>query len=120
MIGHLRECYPEEGCGFAAGRDVRVTEIIPITNSLHSQTRYLMDPQGQIDAHVKMEDDGLDLLAVFHSHPESAPYPSPTDLAELAYPHAYMLIVGFLGQGTKIGLFKIENGRIIESMLRVV
>ena len=48
-----------------------------------------------IAAHKSMRSTDQDLVAIAHSHPESDPIPSATDLAEAFYPQAAMLIVGF-------------------------
>lgn len=120
MVAYLQRCAPEEGCGFLAGADGVVTAVLFIENELHSPTRYRMEPQSQIDALIALDEDGAELLAIFHSHPSSRPWPSATDLTEFAYPKAYMLIVGYLDKDVESALFRINNGRIMESVLNVV
>jgi proteasome lid subunit RPN8/RPN11 len=57
-----------------------------------------MAPAEQIEAFSRMEAEGLDLLGIFHSHPappEAAAldHPSPSDIAESAYPVANIIWV---------------------------
>ena len=67
--------------------------MIPIENIEHSPVRYAMDPAAQIRAMLTFEANGLEMVAIYHSHPHSAPYPSETDLAHAFYPEAVYLIV---------------------------
>ena len=83
---------PEEACGLAAGRPGLVEQIYPVANRLHSSTRFEMDPLEQLRAFQEIEAAGLELVAIYHSHPLGPPNPSPTDLAEFAYPGVIYLI----------------------------
>jgi proteasome lid subunit RPN8/RPN11 len=96
-LNHLLACLPEEGCGLLAGRQENraayVTVVLPIANELHSPVRFRMDPLSQLQAFQWLDEQGLDLLAIFHSHPAGPAYPSATDQAEFAYPGVLTLIV---------------------------
>jgi proteasome lid subunit RPN8/RPN11 len=96
ILQHIQACSPEKGCGVAGGvlegRVARVDLIIPVVNQLHSPVRYQMDPAGQLAAFTEIEDRGLELVAIFHSHPDGPQVPSQTDLAEFYYPGVLSLI----------------------------
>ena len=109
---HLQACYPEEGCGLLAGDGKTAVRFYPVENELHSQTRYKMAPVAQIAAMLDIEDRGWNLLAIVHSHPHSAPYPSAIDVAEAAYPSAYTFILSLATNPPTHGLFQIKNGQI--------
>lgn len=83
---------PEEACGLVAGSGGRSTEVIPVENILHSPVRYRMEPRAQIDALNRLDEQGWDLLAIYHSHPSGPNYLSETDLAEAYYPESIYLI----------------------------
>ncbi len=51
-----------------------------------------MDPSEQVRALFGFVESGLELIAIYHSHPSGPPGPSLTDLREAAYPEAYQLI----------------------------
>lgn len=99
MLRHVLECYPEEACGLIGGEGAQARLVLPVVNALHSPTAFRMDPAGQIEAFWKLDGTGLDLTAIYHSHPLGPAMPSPTDLAEFAYPGAACLIWSPAGEG---------------------
>ncbi len=83
---------PEEACGMAAGRPGEAERTFPVANRLHSATRFEMDPLEQLRGLQQIEAAGLELVAIYHSHPHGPPHPSPTDVEEFAYPGVVYLI----------------------------
>jgi proteasome lid subunit RPN8/RPN11 len=87
---------PEEACGLIAGRRMGgrlVANLLFITtNQLHSATRFRVDPHEQLAAFNQMESQGLELVGIYHSHPQGPDEPSITDLAEAYFPEAVHLI----------------------------
>jgi proteasome lid subunit RPN8/RPN11 len=66
--------------------------VIPVLNGLRSRTRFHMDPQGQLSAMQRIEDEGEEIVGIYHSHPAGPRGLSESDLAEAAYPEAAYLI----------------------------
>jgi [CysO sulfur-carrier protein]-S-L-cysteine hydrolase len=94
MVAHAREDLPNECCGMVGGADGEARVVIPVTNSAASPLRFEMDPQGQYNALKAIEDDGMEMLAIYHSHTKSAAYPSQTDVNQAVnWPDAIYLIV---------------------------
>jgi [CysO sulfur-carrier protein]-S-L-cysteine hydrolase len=94
MVAHAREDLPNECCGMVGGRDGEATVVVPVVNSAASPLRFEMEPQGQYDALKAIEDEGSELLAIYHSHTKSAAYPSQTDVNQAVnWPDAIYLIV---------------------------
>jgi [CysO sulfur-carrier protein]-S-L-cysteine hydrolase len=94
MVAHAREELPNECCGMVGGRDGKAETLIRVANSAASPLRYEMDPQEQYDALKAIEDAGGELLAIYHSHTNSAAYPSQTDVNQaVAWPEQVYLIV---------------------------
>lgn len=83
---------PEEACGLVGGRQGCARQVYPVENTLHSPTRYRLEPQEQIRVFLSLEKLGWELLAIYHSHPAGPDHPSPTDLAEASYPESIYLI----------------------------
>ena len=94
MVAHAREELPNECCGLVGGRDGEASVVIRVANAAASPLRYEMDPQEQYNALRKIEDEGGELLAIYHSHTKSAAYPSQTDVnLAAAWPDQVYLIV---------------------------
>lgn len=116
LRAHCETVYPEEGCGLVAGRAGRVTYIYPIDNILHSQTAYEMAPLQQVQTMLEIEAQGNELCAIFHSHPHTPAYPSPTDVTQAYYPEAVYLIVSLQDrQQPEIRGFRIIEGTVAET-----
>lgn len=110
MHAHVLSCLPEEACGLLGGQDGVVKMVIPVTNAEHSATRFRMDPRGQIEGMNRIEDAGMDLIGIYHSHPLGPQVPSMTDLAEAAYPDAVSLVWSQSESGWIREAFVLEAG----------
>jgi proteasome lid subunit RPN8/RPN11 len=94
MIAHAREDMPNECCGMVGGVDGEARVVHRVANAADSPLRYEMDPKGQIDAYNAIEENGEELLAIYHSHTRSAAHPSQTDVNQaVAWPEQVYLIV---------------------------
>src|SRR5690606_24265006 len=80
-------------CGLLAGLEGRVRCLYPIENRLHSAVAYEMEPHQQLQAMLEMEEAGLQLLAIYHSHPTGPQTPSATDVDQSYYPGVAYIIV---------------------------
>jgi len=108
MQRHVEDCLPEEGCGILGGFADRVEWVIPITNMLHSSTRFQMDPREQIDAFFKIEDAGGKLIGIYHSHPNGPEFPSESDVRESAFPEAIHIIWHHLAEEWNYQVYRID------------
>lgn len=106
MYEHVLSCLPDEACGMLGGLGGEVRLVIPVPNVCHSPFRFRMDPAGQIEAMRRIEEAGLDMVAIYHSHPEGPAAPSPTDLEEAAYPEALYLIWSLGEDGWSLRAFR--------------
>jgi proteasome lid subunit RPN8/RPN11 len=76
--------------------------------------RYRLDPREQLRIFLELEEVGWDLLAIYHSHPGGPSTPSPTDIAEAAYPEAVYLIWSPDSGGWNCRGFLIQEGQVRE------
>ena len=119
MCSLAETCLPEEVCGLLAGSGNRVSIAIPVTNQLHSPYRYRMDPEQQLQAFLKIDDLDLELLGIYHSHPQGPIRPSETDIAEANYPYAVYIILCPSSTGWEQRGYSIRNGEVNEVAILV-
>lgn len=119
MVAHARFCYPEEACGLlAADAAGQLRMAITMANADRSSTRYSLDPTEHYRALRYADRRGWELAGVFHSHPDSAPYPSPTDVALAADPTWLYVIVGLGGpRSPEVRGYWIRDGLVTEEPL---
>ena len=80
IVAQARIEATHECCGLLLGRGDAVEEVFPGRNVDGTpKTRYMMDPQDELRAFRLMDERGWDLVAIYHSHPETEAYPSETD-----------------------------------------
>ena len=115
MLAHVGGLWPEEACGLLGGRDGRATRLYPIENVHHSPVAFEMAPLQQIKAMLAMEAEGLELVAIFHSHPHGPARPSATDVANAYYPDAVQLIISLADRARpSVRAFTIIDGVVAE------
>ncbi len=120
MLAHVSGLWPEEACGLVGGRDGRAVRLYPVENVRHSPVAFEMEPLQQIRAMLAMEAEGLELIAIYHSHPSGPARPSPTDVALAYYPDAVQLILSLDDPARPVlRAFTIVEGRVDEVELLV-
>jgi proteasome lid subunit RPN8/RPN11 len=77
-------------------------------------TRYAIDPREQLRAFRDMEANGEELVAIYHSHPITQPYPSPIDRAEAHYPDAYYIVVSLRDATPEVRAYRVRDGWVRE------
>ncbi len=125
MRRHVSRCLPQEACGLLAGRispsdnQARILMTIGVPNLLRSPVRFRMSPRAQLRAFHRIEAAGLELVGIYHSHPNGPSVPSPTDLAEAAYPVITLLWSRQDGKWQLHG-FRLEAKKHVEISLQIV
>jgi nucleoside-diphosphate kinase len=115
MLEHCRAEHPREACGILAGPTApRVTSWYPLRNALASETLYDADRDDLIAAWRAMRARGEQFLAIYHSHPASAPVPSRVDLARNYYGGLPRLIVGLAGPEPEVRNWRLDDAGYTE------
>ena len=119
MVSHARADAPNECCGMIASRDGEAVKLYPAANAAASPLRYEIDGAEQYRIQMAIDDEDLELGAIYHSHTRSAPYPSQTDINLAFYPEALYVIVGVAGENTEVRAYRIRDGQVDEVGLTV-
>jgi proteasome lid subunit RPN8/RPN11 len=103
---HGADAYPEEGCGFLLGTvtddgENRVTSIRRATNREDERRirRYQLTADDYRAADEAAREQGLDVVGIYHSHPDHPARPSETDLEEATFP-GYTYVIVSVHDGT--------------------
>lgn len=118
-----RRGYPDEVCGLLIGRfDGIVTRVDAVLEAANrasiSARRYILDPDDFLAAEWRARETGLEVVGVWHSHPDHPPRPSATDL-EHAWPGYSYVIVAVTKDGLpEIRSWRLHDDRFIEERLQ--
>ncbi len=86
MVSHAESTFPNECCGAMIGStdgdQKQVTLAVPLENAYTGEqgARYELRPTDLLAAEKRARAAGLDLIGIFHSHPDCDAYFSKTDL----------------------------------------
>ncbi|MBK8987435.1 MAG: M67 family metallopeptidase [Chloroflexi bacterium] len=106
---HGAQSYPFEGCGLLLGRaenDANIVEaIVPTANTWPMETekpiRFQISADHMLQAEMEAMRRDLDVIGVFHSHPDHPPVASPRDLAWAAWSgYSYLITQVWEGEAT--------------------
>ncbi len=122
IVAHAVRDAPNECCGLVLGRDGTATSARALENLAASPFRFDIDGRELISFAFADEDDEQ-LVAIYHSHTRSAPYPSQTDVNFAAgWPGVEWLIVGVPKAGDAAPAVKsylIDDGAIRDVEIEV-
>lgn len=115
LFEHAKRGLPEEVCGYLAGTDRIIKQHFELTNIDHSPEHFSFDPAEQFKALHESRNAGLEILANYHSHPETPARPSQEDI-RLAYdPNISYVIISLADSiSPEIKAFKIKSGEVTE------
>jgi [CysO sulfur-carrier protein]-S-L-cysteine hydrolase len=119
VIAHARADAPNECCGMIASSNGAAVAVHRARNTAASPFRYEMDGMEQYRIQTAIEDAGLELGAIYHSHTRSAPEPSQTDINLAFYPEALYLIVGIKSPEPDVRAWRIVDGQVSAATLEV-
>ncbi len=114
MLRQAERELPNEACGYLAGRDGAVAEFIPMTNADHNPEHFSFIPEEQFRAVKASRSRGLQLIAVYHSHPSSPARLSDEDLRLLNDPDLVYLIVSFMATEPVLKAFRVRSRQVSE------
>ena len=92
IVDHARAGKPEEICGIVRGRGLDAFAAIRGRNIAAERIEnYEVDPQTLL-RQFEFEEEGDEMMGIYHSHPVSVAYPSATDAWNAHYPESIYFI----------------------------
>ncbi len=79
LTEHAKNEEPNESCAMLFGRDGVVSEVFLTENITKSQSSFEISSEQLIQGYDTAKERGVDVVGIFHSHPNSEAYPSDTD-----------------------------------------
>jgi len=120
LVTQARREAPLEACGILSGRDGRVQTYHEMTNADQSREHYNMVPAEQFKVIKAIRTAKQELLAIFHSHPETPARPSQEDIRLALTPDVAYVIVSLQKPETPvIKGFLVENAIVTEVPLEM-
>jgi proteasome lid subunit RPN8/RPN11 len=112
---------PDEACGLLAGNGNQVEKQYPLTNTDHSPEHFSFDPKEQFTVLRETRKQGLQIVANYHSHPETPARPSEEDIRLAFDPNIAYLILSLQNiENPILKAFSIREGTVepIEIIIR--
>lgn len=116
-----RKVYPVEACAVLFGKlapeEAVVKKIVTTPNKLQSPTRFEIDPEAFAKAFTEADQDGLDFIGMFHSHPA----PEKPSMIDLKYMKLWGDAIWLILSSTSghFAAYQMTNGRVSEIAIRI-
>lgn len=130
IFNHAQSTYPEECCGVMLGnisdKCKTVVEIIPTQNAWNQETasnfqdnhpnyskkrRYTIAPQEMLQIQKSARDKNLNIIGIFHSHPDYQAIPSEFDRISAWEEYSYIIVSVQKGQAGEINSWILDGDR---------
>ena len=124
LAGLVEASYPFEACGVMVGRadaEQVIVEGIFHARNLNverARDRFLLDPQDFMAADRAARDQGLDIVGIWHSHPDHPARPSITDLEAAWEGYSYLIIATNVCGTNDFRSWRLRDGRFVEEALQ--
>ena len=122
VLAHALSLPSEEVCGFLAGCEGTITRAFAAKNTATNPPRaYDVTPKEIVEKMREIREANLEFLGIYHSHPNSANEPSPTDIELAAYPNAaYFILLPQANAVQPVRAFSIRDGIVDELKIEIV
>ena len=113
---HAEADYPNECCGFLFGKDgdqrvVTASRQTENKSDGHQRRRFQIDPKAYRDAEQFADENDLDFLGIYHSHPDHPAEPSEHDRAVAMPLFSYIIISVQKGKTDVIRSWRLNEER---------
>jgi len=120
MVEHAKKQQPLECCGILSGKGKTVQKIFELKNAEESRVKYSMSPLDQLKVFEEMEKESMEMIAIYHSHPHTIPFPSETDVKLNFYPDVSSVIISLKEENPVVKAFQIGKEAIYLEEIDVI
>jgi proteasome lid subunit RPN8/RPN11 len=122
LVEETKEKYPLEACGLLFGDmgkgEAVARGVAAAYNTLESSSDFQIDPEEFLEALARAEEENMEHLGFFHSHPAS-PKPSASDIRYMnLWPESIWLIISSIDY--EMVAYQILNGSCEGVNLKVI
>src|SRR5688500_13477737 len=119
ISAHAERTYPEECCGALLGREAdgpeprQVVRILEVENTKDENRarRYLIEPKALLAAERAARQEGLDVVGIYHSHPDHPSRPSEFDREHAMPVWSYVIVVCHKGKVVGLQSWQLKEDR---------
>jgi proteasome lid subunit RPN8/RPN11 len=119
MVHQAKAEAPVESCGILAGRSGQVEKLYQMKNTDQNHDHFMMAPEEQFKVVKDIRAVGLEMLAIYHSHPESPARPSVEDVRLALTQGVIYVIVSLQNTEPVIKGFIIEDNNVTEVPVKI-
>ena len=120
LVEAARKGYPHEVCGLLIGRDdASGTQVVRITHAANLRTdrladRYTLDPDDYLVADRAAQREGLEIIGIWHTHPDHPARPSQTDLDAAWEGYSYLILSIERDRLADFTSWRLDGDRFVE------
>ncbi len=114
---HGRSAYPHECCGLLLGRSDRSTKSVvglrPAVNNREDSpgNRYLISALDMLQAERETQANGLEIVGIYHSHPDHPSRPSEYDREHALPGYSYVIVSIASGDAVDLKSWHLRDDR---------
>ena len=125
ILAQAEKDYPYETCGLLLGKvqgDLRIAfgaYETPNANPDRKNDRYEIDPKDYMKAEDKAREFGLEIVGVYHSHPDHPDRPSQFDEERAFEGFSYIIVSVQKGKAVSFRSWELVGGKFREELVEV-
>ena len=121
MVATCIRALPDEGCGLLLGTpEGVVVDVVASVNVAASAKVYEIDPKVLLRTYRRADDEGLEVIGVFHSHTHSPAYPSPTDIRQAPDPRWHYVLISLAQVPADVRSYAVREGEVSEEDVSIL
>ena len=121
MVATCIRALPDEGCGLLLGTpEGVVVDVVASVNVAASAKVYEIDPKVLLRTYRRADDEGLEVIGVFHSHTHSPAYPSLTDIRQAPDPRWHYVLISLAQVPADVRSYAVREGEVSEEDVSIL